>query len=120
MQEISGAFPLRAAEAAPLEELEHVFPGTLVDDLPLGEQHDVVEEVEDLWRGLEQRHQHGSLAQVDNLLDAPDDLEGGGAVQAGGYLIHEEHLGRADQHLPCNQINQYGVTNGEQNATKSL
>lgn len=38
---------------------------------------------------------------MDDLLDAPDDLEGGGAVQAGGYLVHEQDLGRADQHLRC-------------------
>lgn len=40
---------------------------------------------------------------MDDLLDAPDDLEGGGAVQAGGYLVHEQDLGRADQHLRCGE-----------------
>lgn len=37
---------------------------------------------------------------MDDLLDALDNLEGGGAVKARGDLVHEQHLGRADQHLP--------------------
>ncbi len=37
--------------------------------------------------------------QVDDLLDAPDDLEGGGAVEARRDLVHEQRLGRPDQHL---------------------
>jgi hypothetical protein len=88
-KEIRNTFPLRAPEATPLEELKHVLPGPLVDDLPLEQQHDIVEEVEDLRRGLEQRGQDGGLAQVDDLLDALDNLEGGGAVEARGDLVHE-------------------------------
>jgi hypothetical protein len=55
---------MRAPEATPLEELKHILPGPLVDDLPLGQQHDIVEELEDLQCGLEQRGQDGGLTQV--------------------------------------------------------
>ena len=42
----------------------------------------------------------GGLDQVEDLLDALEDPEGCGAVEARGDLVYEQQLGRADQHLP--------------------
>ncbi|RZR98889.1 hypothetical protein BHM03_00028370 [Ensete ventricosum] len=101
LQEVGGAFALGAAEAAGLEEVEDELAGALVDDLALGEEDDVVEELEGLGRRLEEGHEDGGLAQVDDLLQAFHDLEGGGAVEAGRYFVHEQHFGRPDDHLTC-------------------
>lgn len=81
LQEISGAFTLRAMKATRLEEVEYVFAGALVDNLTLAQQDDVIKELKDLRSRLEERHEDGGLTKVDDLLQAFDDLEGGGAIK---------------------------------------
>lgn len=56
LQEVSSAFALWAVETASLEELEDVLTRALVDNLPLGEEEDIIEKIECLRSGLEKRH----------------------------------------------------------------
>lgn len=99
LQEIGDSLPVRAFEAHGLEEGEDVFAGSLVDDLAVGEEDDVVEEVVGLRRRLEEGDEGGALHDVDLLPEHLDDLEGGGAVEAGGDLVHEEGAWGPHQHL---------------------
>ncbi|CAA7397171.1 unnamed protein product [Spirodela intermedia] len=66
--EVGDALPLRAPEAHGLEEFQHVLTGALVDDLAVGEEEDVVEEVVGLRCGLDQSLSHGHLPYVDVVL----------------------------------------------------
>ncbi|CAA7407936.1 unnamed protein product [Spirodela intermedia] len=50
-QGVGDALPLRALEAHELEELEDILAGSLVDDLPIGEEDDVIEEFVSLREG---------------------------------------------------------------------
>ncbi|CAA6670850.1 unnamed protein product [Spirodela intermedia] len=69
-QGVGDALPLRALEAHELEELEDILAGALVDDLPIGEEDDVVEEVVRLRRRLEEveRFPNSHLPDVDIIL----------------------------------------------------
>lgn len=73
--------------------------------MPLGQQDEVVEELEGLGRRLQEGDDHGAAVVVDGLAQALDDLEGGGAVQSRGDLVHEEGLGWAYGHLACTNNN---------------
>lgn len=52
LEEIGDAFPVRALEAAGLEEAHDIFPGPVEHALSLGQQNHVVEQVEGLRRWL--------------------------------------------------------------------
>ncbi|CAA6670845.1 unnamed protein product [Spirodela intermedia] len=72
-QGVGDALPLRALEAHELEELEDILAGALVDDLPIGEEDDVVEEVVRLRRRLEegQCFPNSHLPDVEIILTDP-------------------------------------------------
>ena len=89
LEKVGDPFPFRAPEAHEIEELEDSVSRALVDDLPLREQDDVVEEVESFGLGLEKRDEHRRVQRVDRLLQELDDLKGRGRVQAVGYLVQE-------------------------------
>ena len=52
-----------------------------------GQQHDVVKEIEDLGRRLQQGYEHGGMRQVCKIPQVPHDLIGRGRVQACADLV---------------------------------
>ncbi|BAS77572.1 Os02g0208400 [Oryza sativa Japonica Group] len=60
LQEVCNTFPLRTFEAHCLKELEDVFSRSLVYDLALGEENNVIKEVIRLRCRLKQRDERGS------------------------------------------------------------
>lgn len=73
----------------------------VVHDLALREQNDVVEKLEGLRRGLQERHEHRALHHVRELAQALHDLERGGTVQPRRDFVHEHGSRGANNHLPC-------------------
>lgn len=70
--------------------------------LTFSDEQDVVKEVIGLWGWLQQRNGRGVLEGVRGIAKVLNDGKGGGGVQAGGDLIHEQHPLGAHNHLACN------------------
>lgn len=54
-----------------------------------------------LWCGLQQCNEEGVLPQMCEVLQGPDDLKGGAAVQPCANFIQEESLSWPHKQLPC-------------------
>ncbi|CAA7407937.1 unnamed protein product [Spirodela intermedia] len=100
-QGVGDALPLRALEAHELEELEDILAGALVDDLPIGEEDDVVEEVVRLRRRLEegQCFPNSHLPDVEIILTDEEDDEDGEQEQE-ETLMSEPSFPPLEQGLP--------------------
>lgn len=102
LQEVCNTFPFGTPETHRFEELEDILARTLVNDLPLGQENDVVEQVVRLGSWLKQCNEGSSSEDMNGLAEGVDDLVGGGAVETSGDLIHEKRLGWSNKHLTCN------------------
>ena len=80
LQKICHAFAFRANETASLKKLKDVLPWSMVDNLTLREQDDVIEELESFRSRLKKGHHDGSIHNMAKLRQALDNLVRGRAV----------------------------------------
>ncbi len=90
-------------EAEAAEVAEEGGAGAVVDDVALAHEDDVVEEVVDLGRGLEEGDDDAEALALRAALEAVDDGVGDGGVEARADLVAEEGAGAghdalADRH----------------------
>jgi hypothetical protein len=81
LQEISYALSVWALETTLFKKLENVFSWTMVHNLALRQQNDIIEKLKGLGCWLQKRHENGGFHHMAKLSQALDNLESGGAVK---------------------------------------
>nr|GLL17791.1 Os06g0555101 [Ipomoea trifida] len=90
--EVSSAFSLRAFESARLKEFKNMLSWTLVHNLAFRQENDVIEEIERLRSGLEERHQDCPLPRANKRDVFPEDGGPNNNVILDGFTIPETSL----------------------------
>ena len=83
LQKVSNSFPLWTFETHILEEIENILTGTLIHNLSLGKEDNVVKKIVSLRCRLQKRDDHCDIHNMNHLLHELDDLECRGTVQPG-------------------------------------
>ena len=101
LQEISDTLSFRAPKPAGLKKAHNVLTWSVIHNLTLGQQDDVIKKVKGFGSRLQERHDDRALHHMCDLAQIFYDRKGCGAVQPRRNFVHEECGHWADNHLTC-------------------
>lgn len=99
LQKVCYTFALRAYKASTLKELRHPFPWTMVHQIALRYQHDIIKQIICLRGRLQQSNACGGLHKVGQVPQVLHNGVRGAAVQTSGDFIHEQNTFWSHNHL---------------------